>query len=166
MRRALLGAVAAVAAAAAACGSSVDLGQSCSMNVSVNGGAQQTVSCFAAGAFAPTTGNAVSIAMTGALANVQAAQFAMTLPSAPSAGTYTATTANVTTSAGQVQTTGGALYTQSKAPSVGTFSVVLTSVNGVSANGQTAYFLHGTATVTLAGQGTGAPGTATITATF
>jgi len=152
-----------VAASAAACGSSVDLSQSCSMNVSVNGGAQQTVSCFAAGAFAPGTGNAVSIAMTGALANVQAAQFGMTLPSAPSARTYAA--ADVTTSVGQVQTTAGALYTQSKAGTIGTFSVVLTSVNGVSANGQTAYFLHGTATVTLAGQ-SGAPGTATITATF
>jgi len=163
MRRVLVSAVA--AAAAAACGSGVDLSQNCSMNVSVNGGAQQTVSCFAAGAFAPSTGNAVSIAMTGALASVQAAQFAMTLPSAPSVRTYTATGAEVTASAGQVQTT-GALYTQSKAGAVGTFSVVLTSVNGVSANGQTAYFLHGTATVTLAGQGTAAPSTATITATF
>jgi len=166
MRRVLVSAVAAAAAAAAACGSSVDLSQNCSMNVSVNGGAQQTVSCFAAGAFAPSTGNAVSIAMTGALASVQAAQFAMTLPSAPSVRTYTATGAEVTASAGQVQTTAGALYTQSKAGTVGTFSVVLTSVNGVSANGQTAYFLHGTATVTLAGQGTAAPSTATITATF
>jgi hypothetical protein len=164
MRRALLGAVAAVAAAAAACGSGIDLGQSCSMNVSVNGGAPQTVSCFAAGAFAPTTGNAVSIAMSSPPANLQAAQFAMTLPSAPTAGTYAA--GNVTTSVGQVQTTAGAVYTQSKAGPIGTFSVVLTSVNGVSANGQTAYFLHGTATVTLAGQGSAAPGTATITATF
>src|SRR6267143_3684095 len=131
MRRALLSAVAA-AASAAACGSSIDLGQSCNMNVSVNGGAQQTVSCFAAGAFAPGTGNAVSIAMTGALAGVQAAQFAMTLPSAPSVRTYGA--ADVNTSVGQVQTMAGALYTQSKAPSIGTFSVVLTSVNAVSAN--------------------------------
>jgi hypothetical protein len=162
MRRALLGAVAA-AAAVAACGSSLDLGQSCSMKVSVNGGAQQTVSCFAAGAFAPASGNAVSIAMTGALANVQAAQFGMTLPSAPSVRTYAA--ADVIMSVGQVQTTAGALYTQSKAGTVGTFSVVLTSVESLSANGQTAYFLHGTATVTLAGQ-SGAPGTATITATF
>ncbi len=153
----------AVAVAAAACGSSIDLGQNCSMKVSVNGGAQETVSCFAAGAFAPGTGNAVSIAMMGALADVQAAEFAMTLPSAPTARTYGA--ADVTTSIGQVQTTAAALYSQSKAGSVGTFSVVLTSVNGVTANGQTAYFLHGTATVTLAGQ-SGAPGTATITATF
>jgi hypothetical protein len=160
MRTALLGAV---AAAAAACGSSFDLGQSCSMNVSVNGGAQQTVSCFAAGASDPASGNAVSIAKSGALANVQVAQFGITLPAAPSARTYAAT--DVITSVGQVQTAAGALYAQSKAGSVGTFSVVLTSVNGVTANGQTAYFIHGTATVTLAGQ-SGAPGTATITATF
>jgi len=163
MRRALLSAVAAAAAAGAACGSTVDLGQNCSMKVSVNGGAQQTVSCFAAGAFAPSTGNAVSIAMTGALADVQAAQFAMTLPSAPSARTYGA--ADVSTAVGQVQTAGGALYLQNKFGSIGTFSVVLTNVSSASANGQTAYFLHGSATVTLAGQ-SGAPGTATITATF
>ncbi len=165
MNRVLVSALAAAAVAAAACGSSVDLSQNCSMNISVNGGAQQSVSCFAAGAFAPSTGNAVSIAMTGALANVQDAQFAMTLPSAPSVRTYTATGAEVTAAAGQLHTATGALYTQSKAGSVGTFSVVLTSVNGVSANGQTAYFLHGTATITLAGQ-SGAPGAATITATF
>jgi hypothetical protein len=153
----------AVAAAAAACGSSFDLSQSCSMNVSVNGGAPSTVDCFAAGATAPGTGNAVSMAMTGALPNVQGAQFAMTLPSAPTARTYGA--ADVTAAAGQVQTTAGALYSQSNVGSLGSFSVVLTSVSSASANGQTAYFLHGSATVTLVGQ-SGAPGTATITATF
>jgi len=133
------------------------------MNLSVNGGPQQAVSCFAAGAAAPASGNAVSILMTGTLPNVQSAQFGITLPSAPSQGTYTS--ANVTTSIGQVQTAAGALYVQSKSPSTGTFSVVLTDVTSASQNGQTAYFLHGSATVTLMGQ-SGAPGTATITATF
>ena len=39
------------------------------------------------------------------------------------------------------------------------------SVSSASANGGTAYFLHGSAKVTLMGQ-SGAPGTATISATF
>jgi hypothetical protein len=60
--------------------------------------------------------------------------------------------------------TGGSLYVQSS-PSLGTFSLTLTNVTSAAANGQTAYFIHGSATVTLAGQG-GAPGTATLTATF
>ena len=150
----------AVAAALAGCGSSLDF--SCTMNVSVNGGAPAAANCFAAGA--TTSGmNAVSIAMNGALPNVSAAQFAMTLPSAPSVGTYGA--ANVTTAAAQLQTASGAIYSQSNPGSVGTFSVVLTSVSSANANGGTAYFLHGSATVTLVGQ-SGAPGTATITATF
>ena len=151
------------AAAAAACGSGVDLSHTCSMKVSVNGGAQETVNCFAAGAFAPSTGNAVSIIMTGALPDLQAAQFGITLPSAPGVRTYGA--ADVNTSIGQVQTVAGAVYMQSKTAAAGTFSVVLTSVSEISSNGQTAYLLHGSATVTLVGQ-SGAPGTATLTATF
>jgi hypothetical protein len=151
------------AAVAAACGSGVDLSQTCSMKVSVNGGAQETVNCFAAGAFAPSTGNAVSIAMNGALPDVPVAQFGITLPSAPGVRTYGA--ADVNTSVGQVQTKAGALYVQSKSSGAGTFSVVLTSVSAISANGQTAYLLHGSATVTLVGQ-SGAPGTATLSATF
>ena len=151
----------AVAAAVTACGSGVDLSQSCSMKVSVNGGAQETVQCFAAGASAPGTGNAVSISMTGALADVQVAQFAMTLPSAPTTRTYGA--ADVSSAAGQVRTATNALYVQSN-PAIGSFSVVLTSVTGASSGGQTAYFLHGSATLTLVGQG--APGNATVTATF
>ena len=82
---------------------------------------------------------------------------------APSTGTYGA--GNVTTAAAQVQTASGAIYSQSNLGSMGTFSVVLTSVSSASANGGTAYFLHGSATVTLMGQ-SGAPGTATISATF
>jgi len=131
------------------------------MKVSVNGGAQETVQCFAAGASAPGTGNAVSISMTGALADVQVAQFAMTLPSAPTTRTYGA--ADVSSAAGQVRTATNALYVQSN-PAIGSFSVVLTSVTGASSGGQTAYFLHGSATLTLVGQG--APGNATVTATF
>jgi hypothetical protein len=153
----------AAAVAVTACGSSPDLSQNCSMKVSVNGGVQETVSCLAAGAFTPGTGNAVSIGMTGAVPDLQAAQFGITLASAPSVRTYTAT--DVNSSIGQVRTAAGALYVQTKTPSAGTFSVVLTSVDALSANGQTAYFLHGSATVTLAGQ-SGAPGTATLTATF
>jgi len=153
----------AVAAAVTACGSGVDLSQSCSMKVSVNGGAQETVQCFAAGASAPGTGNAVSISMTGALADVQVAQFAMTLPSAPTTGTYGAT--DVSSAAGQVRTATNALYVQSNPGAIGSFSVVLTSVTGASSGTQTAYFLHGSATLTLVGQ-SGAAGNATITATF
>jgi len=89
--------------------------------------------------------------------------FGITLPSAPGVRTYGA--ADVNTSVGQVQTKAGALYVQSKSSGAGTFSVVLTSVSAISANGQTAYLLHGSATVTLVGQ-SGAPGTATLTATF
>src|SRR5438270_418629 len=81
MRRAL---AIALAGAAMSCGSSVDISQNCSMKLSVNGGAQQTVQCFAAGATTAGTSNAVSISMTSALPDIQAAQFAMTLPSAPS----------------------------------------------------------------------------------
>ena len=147
--------------ATAACGS--DLSMHCSMNVTVNGGPQQTVSCFAAGAFSPGTGNAVSIAMNGTLAGIDVAQFAMTLPSAPAVRTYS-TAADVSAAAGQVQTT-NATYVQNSGGPIGIFSVVLTSVDSASANGQTAYFIHGSATITLAGQ-SGAPGTATITATF
>jgi hypothetical protein len=151
------------AAVTTACGGGVDLSQTCSMKVSVNGGAQETVNCFAAGAFAPSTGNAVSIAMNGVLPDLQAAQFGITLPSAPGVRTYGAV--DVNTSIGQVQTKAGALYVQSKSAGTGTFQVVLTSVSELSANGQTAYLLHGSATVTLVGQ-SGAPGTATLTATF
>jgi len=151
-----------VAAALAGCGMGVDLSQNCTMSVSVNGGAPSAVECFAAGATSSGT-NAVSIAMNGSLPNVNAAQFAMTLPSAPSTGTYGA--GNVTTAAAQVQTASGAIYSQSNLGSMGTFSVVLTSVSSASANGGTAYFLHGSAKVTLMGQ-SGAPGTATISATF
>ncbi len=152
----------AFAAAATACGGS-DLSMNCSMNLVVNNGAPQTVQCFAAGAMAPSTGNAVSIAMTGTLPGIDAAQFAMTLPAPPTTQTYGA--AQVTDAAGQIQLTGSSgYYAQSKTPAIGSFSVVLTSVNAVSANGQTAYFIHGTATVTLQGQS--APGTATLTATF
>lgn len=151
-----------VAAAALSCGSSTDFSQSCSMSITVNGGPQQTVNCFAAGALTPS-GNAVSIAMNGSLPGVQLAQFAMTLSSAPTARTYLAT--DVTDAFGDLQTTAGAFYSQSKTGPVGSFSVALSSVNGVSANGQTAYFIHGTATVTLVGQG-GAAGSATMTATF
>ena len=151
-----------VAAALAGCGMGVDLSQNCTMSVSVNGGAPSAVECFAAGATSSGT-NAVSIAMNGSLPNVNVAQFAMTLPSAPSTGTYGA--GNVTTAAAQVQTASGAIYSQSNLGSMGTFSVVLTSVSSASANGGTAYFLHGSATVTLMGQ-SGAPGTATISATF
>ena len=159
MRRAM---AIAAAAALAACGSSFDFSQSCTMNVSVNGAAPAAVDCFAAGA--TTSGmNAVSIAMNGSPPGVSAAQFAMTLPSAPSTGTYGA--GNVTTAAAQVQTTSGGIYSQTNVGSLGTFSVVLTSVSSASANGGTAYFLHGSATVTLVGQ-SGAPGTATITASF
>jgi hypothetical protein len=159
MRRALM---IAVAAAATACGSSLDFSQNCSMKVAVNGSPEQTVTCFAAGAVT-SSGNAVSLAMTGTLPDVDVAQFAITLPSPPSARTYGA--ADVNDSGGQVQTTAGALYRQSKTGSIGSFSVVLTSVNAFTAEGQTAYFIHGTATVTLMGQ-SGAPGTATMTATF
>ena len=159
MRRAM---AIAVAAALAGCGTSFDFSQSCTMSVSVNGGAPAAVDCFAAGA--TTSGmNAVSIAKNGSLPNVSGAQFTMTLPSAPSTGTYGA--GNVTTAAAQVQTASGAIYSQNNVGSMGTFSVVLTSVSSASANGGTAYFLHGSATVTLVGQ-SGAPGTATISATF
>src|SRR5262249_24110761 len=107
MRRAM---AIAAAAALAACGSRFDFSQSCTMNVSVNGAAPAAVDCFAAGA--TTSGmNAVSIAMNGSPPGVSAAQFAMTLPSAPSAGTYGA--GNVTTAAAQVQTTSGGIYSQS-----------------------------------------------------
>ncbi len=158
MKRAL---AIAFAAAATACGSSLDFSQNCSMNVAVNGGTPQTVSCFAAGALTPS-GNAVSLSMTGTLPSIQAADFAMTLPAPPSARTYGS--ADVNDAGAQVQTSTSAIYTQSKAGSIGSFSVVLTNVNSATANGQTAYFIRGTATVTLVGQG--APGTATITATF
>jgi len=151
----------AVAAALAGCGMSVDLSQNCSMNVAVNGGAPAAVSCFAAGASTPGIGNAVTIEMNGTLPGISAAQFAMTLPSPPAEGTYAA--ANVSTALGQVVTSGGAYY--SNVGTAGTFSVMLTSVSALSSNGQTAYFLHGTATVTLAGQAP-APGSATITASF
>ena len=151
----------ALAVALAGCGSSIDLSQNCSMNVTVNGGSPATVSCVAAGASTPGIGNAVTISMNGALPGISAAQFGMTLPSAPAEGTYTA--ANVSSALGQVATTAGTYYTNVGAAS--TFSVMLTSVSALSANGQTAYFLHGTATVTLAGQAP-APGNATITATF
>src|SRR2546421_11968081 len=90
-----------VTAVLAACGSSVDLSQNCSMKVSVNGGAQETVQCFAAGASAPGTGNAVTISMTGTLPDIQVAQFAMTLPSAPTTRTYS-TAAEVSSAAAQV----------------------------------------------------------------
>ena len=157
MKRALV--VAAAAAVVACGGSNNDL--NCSMNVAVNGGAQQGVSCLAAGA-ALTTGSAVSITIPAPVGTLQTAQFGIVLSSPPTARTYGA--ADVDSSIGQVQTTAGATYVQSKAGSQGTFSVVLTSVNPVSANGQTAYFVHGTATVTLQGQGS--PGTATLNATF
>ncbi len=155
MRKAL---TIAVAVAASACGSNVV----CSMKVAVNGGPQETVECFAAGAQTPS-GSAVSLAMTGTLPDIQVAEFAISLSSAPSARTYGS--ADVSDSGGQVQTTASAHYVQSKTGAVGSFSVALTDVSPVSANGQTAYFIHGTATVTLTGQ-SGAPGTATITATF
>lgn len=148
-------------AALAACGTSIDLSQNCSMNVAVNGGSPAAVSCVAVGASTPGIGNAVTIEMNGTLPGISAAQFSMTLPSAPAEGTYAA--ANVSSALGQVATTGGAYY--SNVGTAGTFSVVLTSVSALSSNGQTAYFLHGTATVTLAGQAP-APGSATITATF
>ena len=134
------------------------------MKVSVNGGAQETVQCFAAGATTAGTSNAVSISMTSALPDIQAAQFAMTLPSAPSQRTYAAA-ADVNTAAGQVRTATNALYVQSNPGAIGSFSVVLTSVTGASSGTQTAYFLHGSATLTLVGQ-SGAAGNATITATF
>ena len=161
MRRAL---AIALAGAAMSCGSSVDISQNCSMKLSVNGGAQQTVQCFAAGATTAGTSNAVSISMTSALPDIQAAQFAMTLPSAPSQRTYAAA-ADVNTAAGQVRTATNALYVQTTPGTVGTFSVLLTSVSAVSSGSDTAYFLHGSATVTLVGQ-SGAPGTATLIATF
>lgn len=157
MKRAL--AVVATAAVIACGGSNNDF--NCSMNVSVNGGAQQGVSCLAAGA-AMTGGSAVSIALPAPAGTLQTAQFGIVLSSTPTVRTYGA--ADVDSSIGQVQTTGGALYVQSKTSSLGTFSLVLTSVNAMSANGQTAYLVHGNATVTLQGQG--APGTATISATF
>ena len=84
-------------AALAACGMSVDLSQNCSMNVAVNGASPAGVSCLAAAATTPGIGNAVTIAMNGTLPGIAAAQFAMTLPSAPSEGTYTA--ANVSSAA-------------------------------------------------------------------
>jgi hypothetical protein len=152
----------AVAAAVTACGSS-DFSQNCSMKVTVNGGAQQTVQCFAAGASTAQAGNAVSISMTGALPDLQAAQFAMMLPAAPSQRTYSAT-ADVSSAFGQVRTSTNALYVQNVSGAVGSFSVALTSVSSASSGSDTAYFLHGSATVTLVGQG--APGTATMTATF
>lgn len=153
----------AIAAALTACGSNTDFSQNCSMNVSVNGGAQQTVSCFAAGAAMQGGGSAVSITIPSAVGTLQAAQFGIVLSSTtPAVRTYAP--ADVSSSIGQVQTTGGALYVQSS-PSLGTFSLTLTNVTSAAANGQTAYFIHGSATVTLAGQG-GAPGTATLNATF
>jgi hypothetical protein len=152
----------AAAAAALSCGSNLDFSQSCTMNLTLSGGAQETVNCFAAGAVTPS-GNAVSIAMNGALPDIQTAQFAMTLPAPPSARTYAA--ADVTDAFGNVQTTSGVLYSQSKTGPVGSFSVSLTSVNAASANGQTAYFIHGTATISLVRQG-GTAGTATVTASF
>ncbi len=151
----------AVAAAAAACGTNLDF--NCSMNVTVNGGAPATMSCLAAGATTPGIGNAVTISMNGPSSGIQTAQFAMTLPSPPSVRTYGA--ADVSAAFGQVQTSTGAVYSQSSAGSLGSFSVTLTGVSAASGNGGTAYFLHGTATVTLSGQSP-APGTATITATF
>jgi hypothetical protein len=152
-----------LAAAVTACGSSVDFSQNCSMKVSVNGGAQQTVQCFAAGASTAQAGNAVSISMTGTLPDLQAAQFAMMLPAAPSQRTYSAA-ADVSSAFGQVRTGTNALYVQNVSGTIGSFSVVLTSVSSASSGGDTAYFLRGSATVTLVGQG--APGTATMTATF
>ena len=151
----------AVAAAAAACGSNLDF--NCSMNVTVNGGAPATMSCLAAGASMPGFGNAVTISMNVSSPGIQVAQFAMTLPSPPSVRTYGA--ADVSDAFGQVQTSTGAMYSQSSVGSLGSFSVTLTGVSAAPANGGTAYFLHGTATVTLPGQSP-APGTATITATF
>ena len=152
----------AVAVALAGCGGGLDLSQNCTMTVSVNGGAPAAADCFAAGA--TTSGmNAVSIALNGSLPGVNAAQFAMTLPSAPSTGTYGA--ANVTTADAQVQTASGAYYSQTNTGSVGNFSVVLTSVSSAAANGGIAYFIHGHANVTLVGQ-FGSPGRATISATF
>jgi hypothetical protein len=151
----------AVAAAAAACGSNMDF--SCSMNVAVNSGAPAAVSCLAAGASTPGIGNAVTISMNGSSPGIQGAQFAMTLPSPPSVRTYGA--ADVSNAFGQVQTSTGAMYSQSSVGSLGSFSVTLTGVNAAPTNGGTAYFLHGTATVTLAAQSP-ATGTATIAATF
>lgn len=157
MKRAL---VIAAAAAAVSCGSNNDV--SCAMNLSLSGGAQESVACFAAGALT-VSGNAVSILMNGSLPDVQLAQFAMTLSSPPTTRTYGA--ADVNDAFASVQTTTGVSYSQSKVGSVGTFSVTLTSVNSASANGQTAYFIHGNATVNLVRQG-GTAGTATMTATF
>ena len=153
----------AVAAAVTACGSNTDFSQSCSMNVSVNGGAQQTVSCFAAGA-ALQTGSAVSITIPSPVGTLQTAQFGIILSSStPSVRTYAP--ADVSSSIGQVQMTGGAIYVQTS-PSLGTFSLTLTNVTSAAANGQTAYFIHGSATVNLVASGGGATGTAVMTATF
>ena len=152
----------AVAAALTACGSNTDFSQSCSMNVSVNGGAQQTVSCFAAGA-ALQSGSAVSITIPTPVGTLQTAQFGIVLSSTPAVRTYAP--ADVSSSVGQVQMTGGALYAQTGA-TLGSFSLTLTNVASAAANGQTAYFIHGSATVNLVASGGGATGTAVMTATF
>ena len=156
----------ALIAAAAGCGSSIDLSSglgSCSMQVTVKGGAAQSVSCIAEGVSGST--HAVNISMTGSLPDVSAAGLLITLAAPPTAGTYGP--ANVADSGGTVALKNtNAKWVESQ--NQGSFQVVLTTVTAVGTQqGGTAYALRGSMTATLLPQpGTAASGNATISASF